>query len=157
LKATTSAWRYLVLVALMGCGSAASAQVPNVLLEACNNLQPAARRLECLRAANQGGNRSAPANVTGKTYGTADVPSTYVQPPSQAAAAFPVTPVVPIQPQGGYPQSAYPPSAYPPSGYPQSGVSQGGYPQAGGATCHVGPRGGTYTITRSGKKNYGGC
>lgn len=26
-----------------------------------------------------------------------------------------------------------------------------------GATCYVGPRGGTYTITASGKKNYGGC
>lgn len=24
-------------------------------------------------------------------------------------------------------------------------------------TCHVGPRGGTYTITPSGKKNYNGC
>lgn len=24
-------------------------------------------------------------------------------------------------------------------------------------TCHVGPRGGTYTITPSGKKNYKGC
>ena len=24
-------------------------------------------------------------------------------------------------------------------------------------TCHVGPRGGTYTITRSGRKNYSGC
>lgn len=24
-------------------------------------------------------------------------------------------------------------------------------------TCHVGPRGGTYTITKSGRKNYGGC
>lgn len=23
--------------------------------------------------------------------------------------------------------------------------------------CHVGPRGGTYTITPSGRKNYGGC
>ncbi len=23
--------------------------------------------------------------------------------------------------------------------------------------CHVGPRGGTYTITASGRKNYGGC
>lgn len=28
---------------------------------------------------------------------------------------------------------------------------------AGGQTCFVGPRGGTYTITKSGKKNYGGC
>ena len=27
----------------------------------------------------------------------------------------------------------------------------------GGQTCFVGPRGGTYTITKSGKKNYGGC
>ena len=26
-----------------------------------------------------------------------------------------------------------------------------------GRTCFVGPRGGTYTITKSGKKNYGGC
>lgn len=26
-----------------------------------------------------------------------------------------------------------------------------------GKTCFVGPRGGTYTITASGKKNYGGC
>jgi hypothetical protein len=26
-----------------------------------------------------------------------------------------------------------------------------------GQTCFVGPRGGTYTITKSGKKNYGGC
>ncbi|WP_420869073.1 excalibur calcium-binding domain-containing protein [Cereibacter azotoformans] len=25
------------------------------------------------------------------------------------------------------------------------------------STCHVGPRGGTYTITSSGRKNYGGC
>jgi hypothetical protein len=26
-----------------------------------------------------------------------------------------------------------------------------------GRTCYVGPRGGTYTITKSGRKNYGGC
>lgn len=26
-----------------------------------------------------------------------------------------------------------------------------------GPTCYVGPRGGTYTITKSGRKNYGGC
>lgn len=26
-----------------------------------------------------------------------------------------------------------------------------------GPTCHVGPRGGTYTITPSGRKNYKGC
>lgn len=26
-----------------------------------------------------------------------------------------------------------------------------------GQTCYTGPRGGTYTITASGRKNYGGC
>jgi hypothetical protein len=30
-------------------------------------------------------------------------------------------------------------------------------PQPGAPTCYVGPRGGTYTITKSGKKNYSGC
>jgi hypothetical protein len=29
--------------------------------------------------------------------------------------------------------------------------------QVGGRTCFVGPRGGTYTITKSGRKNYKGC
>lgn len=28
---------------------------------------------------------------------------------------------------------------------------------SGGPTCYTGPRGGTYTITASGRKNYGGC
>jgi hypothetical protein len=30
-------------------------------------------------------------------------------------------------------------------------------PTSSSQTCFVGPRGGTYTITRSGNKNYGGC
>ncbi len=29
--------------------------------------------------------------------------------------------------------------------------------QSSGGTCYTGPRGGTYTITASGNKNYGGC
>lgn len=29
--------------------------------------------------------------------------------------------------------------------------------QSTGQTCYVGPRGGTYTITKSGRKNYAGC
>lgn len=29
--------------------------------------------------------------------------------------------------------------------------------KGGGPICHVGPRGGTYTITKSGRKNYAGC
>jgi hypothetical protein len=27
----------------------------------------------------------------------------------------------------------------------------------GSPTCHVGPRGGTYTLTNNGRKNYAGC
>ena len=30
-------------------------------------------------------------------------------------------------------------------------------PTVGRPTCYVGPRGGTYTITVNGRKNYGGC
>lgn len=30
-------------------------------------------------------------------------------------------------------------------------------PPSLGPTCYVGPRGGTYTITKSGRKNYSGC
>lgn len=30
-------------------------------------------------------------------------------------------------------------------------------PSADGSTCYIGPRGGTYTITPSGRKNYSGC
>lgn len=35
-----------------------------------------------------------------------------------------------------------------------SGGSGGG---GGSKTCHVGPKGGTYTITSGGNKNYSGC
>lgn len=40
-----------------------------------------------------------------------------------------------------------------------SNVQSAAAPSYGAAngTCHVGPRGGTYTITKSGRKNYGGC
>lgn len=30
-------------------------------------------------------------------------------------------------------------------------------PTPTGPTCYTGPRGGTYTLTKSGKKNYAGC
>lgn len=39
----------------------------------------------------------------------------------------------------------------------QSGRSANAAPVSAGPTCHVGPRGGTYTITASGRKNYSGC
>lgn len=38
-----------------------------------------------------------------------------------------------------------------------SGASAQRLFNSGVPTCHVGPRGGTYTITPSGRKNYSGC
>ncbi|CAG9171470.1 YHYH domain-containing protein [Cupriavidus respiraculi] len=40
---------------------------------------------------------------------------------------------------------------------PKATTRQAARPAAGGPTCYTGPRGGTYTITASGRKNYGGC
>lgn len=55
--------------------------------------------------------------------------------------------------------NASPPrSAAPPSSAAFAGSSSAAAPQrALPPGCFVGPRGGTYTITKSGKKNYGGC
>lgn len=46
-----------------------------------------------------------------------------------------------------------------PSAGPTSRAQRADKPaaNAGGQTCYTGPRGGTYTITKSGRKNYGGC
>lgn len=99
----------------------AQAQTPSILLEACNQMEPASKRLECLRAANRpSGSSSAP------------------QPTASRTTA---------------PQSAY--SAVTPSKPPATPVSS--FTTSGGKTCYVGPRGGTYTITASGRKNYSGC
>ena len=38
-----------------------------------------------------------------------------------------------------------------------TGVPNARKSAAGTPTCFVGPRGGTYTLTASGRKNYGGC
>lgn len=93
-----------------------SAEVPAILLEACNAMEPASKRMECLRAANQTGSSS-----TGEVTSSGTAPrSAYAPQPNRAAPARPTT-------------------------------------TSNGATCHVGPRGGTYTITASGRKNYGGC
>ena len=94
----------------------AGAQVPPVLLEACNALEPASKRLECLRAANQ-----------------------KAEPRSGAA-----------------PQPAYRPSP-PANSYNVAPTPNNSNSAPSGESCFVGPRGGTYTITKSGKKNYGGC
>lgn len=91
--------------------TAALAQTPTILLEACNQMEPASKRLECLRAAHGVARQSpAPQPFAGPASSRSLSPST-----SRAA------------------------------------------PTTSGQTCFVGPRGGTYTITASGKKNYGGC
>lgn len=40
---------------------------------------------------------------------------------------------------------------------PSSGKQSNSAGSALPTGCYVGPRGGTYTITKSGRKNYGGC
>lgn len=96
---------------LLFTGASVSAQVPAILLEACNQMEPASKRLECLKAATGAASKpqvTQPLAATGSNRSA--IPST-----TRAA------------------------------------------PTSSGQTCFVGPRGGTYTITRSGKKNYGGC
>lgn len=45
----------------------------------------------------------------------------------------------------------------PPSPPASAQANSATVPSEGTPTCHVGPRGGTYTITKSGRKNYKGC
>lgn len=106
------------LIALAFVSGSASAQTPSILLEACTALEPASKRLECLRAAN--GTRPDP----GTAYGSSATPRAAYATPQSASLA---------------------PAA---SATPRS---------SGGQTCYTGPRGGTYTITASGRKNYSGC
>lgn len=107
---------WTVLVALAAIAPAWS-QTPSILLEACNAMEPAGKRLECLRAAS------------GIDHGAPPLAS-------QALAM---------------PQPVHAPGA------PRTAVSRADNGATGGKTCHVGPRGGTYTITASGRKNYSGC
>jgi hypothetical protein len=107
-------WTILVALAAI---APAWAQIPSILPEACNAMEPAGRRLECLRAASGIGHGAAPLSSQGSAM----------------------------------PQPMHAP------GSPRNAVSRSGSGAAGGKTCHVGPRGGTYTITASGRKNYSGC
>jgi hypothetical protein len=111
--------RYLVILLGLFAGAVA-AQVPAVLLEACNALEPASKRLECLRAANQNAALGAPIAAPQSVY----------RPPAQTAPA---------------------------NTYNFAPTPSANYSAPSGKTCYTGPRGGTYTITKSGKKNYGGC
>lgn len=99
----------------------ALAQVPAILIEACSLIESAAKRVECLQAANQVPGRAA----------------TQAQPVTMPRNVLAATPTAPALPSVPRPNTSF---AAP-----------------SGATCYVGPRGGTYTITKSGKKNYSGC
>ncbi len=119
------------IAVFMAFGAIAPAwsQTPPMLLEACNAMQPAAKRGECLRAANGLAGASSGSNFA-----------------SRASSA---------------PQAIYAPStsrgASVSSQAPTTKASPGSSYSVGGKTCYVGPRGGTYTITASGRKNYSGC
>lgn len=94
------------------------AEVAPILLEACSAMQPASKRMECLRAANAVRQDAGPA-YRGST------------PPQAAFTA--------------------------PQATKTSRVTSAAPRSMGGPTCYTGPRGGTYTITASGRKNYSGC
>lgn len=110
--------RACIILAAATASFSVAAQTPPILLEACNAMEPASKRLECLRAASGvstasvGSSRSAP------------VPQALFSPPKSTSRT-----------------SVVPGSSY----------------SIRGRTCYVGPRGGTYTITASGRKDYSGC
>lgn len=108
--------RWVICAGMAIWSISGSAAVQAILLEACNAMEPASKRMECLRAANQTGSSTG----GGFTSSGTSPQSAYAPETSRAAPARPAT-------------------------------------ASNGATCHVGPRGGTYTITASGRKNYGGC
>jgi hypothetical protein len=115
----TCFWSAVILAALVPLP--VLAEVPAILIEACSLLEPAAKRVECLKVANR---QSATESATGYT------PQSLYSTKTQSTAVTPST-------QPSLPR-----------------VSLGAL---SGQTCFVGPRGGTYTITKSGRKNYGGC
>ena len=118
-------------VATAAC--AAQASTPPILLEACNLFDDRGKRLECLRAANAV--ESTPASHGATSQRTSSPTSTRAYAPAtpNSLAAFDSPPTRTAKQRSTATRSS------------------------GGATCYTGPRGGTYTITASGRKNYGGC
>ena len=120
--------RFLKLALLLSASTVVHA-TPDILLEACNLFDSPSKRMQCLRAATQSSG-----------------------PPAQLAS--------PAANERAAPLSAY--SAVPsrpaqPAYSPPTRSATGSSCSTGSSTCYVGPRGGTYTLTRNGKKNYGGC
>lgn len=110
------AWMAVLVIGM----DIAAAEVPPILMEACSLLEPASKRMECLRVADQ-----RPLDRSGSERAVPAPAPSYLASPVTAAPAAP--------------------------------TRSSGYNAAGSGTSHVGPLGGTYTITKSGKKNYGGC
>lgn len=132
---------------LMVCTAAQAGTAP-ILLEACNLFDERDKRLACLRAAN-GLGADAPATHPGTSRGSG--PATVPAAMPHALGSFDGT--------AAAARSSGPSGARHVSG---SGNGNGNGVRSparasGGATCYTGPRGGTYTITASGRKNYGGC
>lgn len=121
--------RHLMAALMSLAWAGATAQISSVLIEACSMLEPAAKRVECLQKANEASRPARPAPSAPQSYAS----------------------------QGGYLQPGVMPAA-PARAAPQPGLTPNtSYALPNGDVCHVGPRGGTYTITKSGRKNYSGC
>ncbi|MBB3180962.1 hypothetical protein FHW64_005401 [Variovorax sp. Sphag1AA] len=120
--------RLIAVSMALGAMASAWSQTPPILIEACSAMQPAAKRGECLRAANE--------------LARASIGSTFASRPSSAPQAL----YAPSTSRGASVSSQASTTRPPGSSY-----------SVGGKTCYVGPRGGTYTITASGRKNYSGC
>lgn len=110
--------KIIVFVIAFG-GLSAWGQVAPILLQACGQMEPASKRSECLRAANQvppAGETAGPSRRVGASSALAG-PAAQHHAPKKSKSLVAGT----------------------------------------GQTCYTGPRGGTYTITKSGRKNYSGC
>lgn len=121
-------------VATMAFVVAAAHAQSTILLEACNAMENPNKRLECLKAVVASLQGSSISHVEPAPPARASSPSSrYASTPALSLGSLPYT-------ARSAPETATPRPSNP-----------------AGQTCFTGPRGGTYTITASGRKNYGGC
>lgn len=99
-----------------------SAAPAPILIEACGLFKQAAKRAECLRAADERTSGGGYASAGGARYNLTQPVASRQSQSTSAVVARPA----------------------------RKHASED-------STCYVGPRGGTYTITASGRKNYNGC
>lgn len=115
------------ILMLLAWAAGAYATPPEILVEACQQFSEPAKQQQCLRAVREQDAICADSARMGGANSRADADAAYVAPDM-------------AQPLYAAPKRARRSSS-----------------SSSSSTCYVGPRGGTYTITRSGKKNYGGC